>query len=155
MQISSILTTASIFGLLLCGSAQASLGQKAASVDTDRARFSARMATIRVVNYDRHDLTLDSGTVTREYVNGGVVFAVSWQGPVRPDLKQIFADYYPRFQADNTPVGHIRMRRAMASTHSDFIVRTGGHSGAFWGYAYLPTQTPAGFTPATLMETNP
>ena len=144
-----------LLGIAASGSAQASLGQKTASVDADRARFSAKMSTLRLVNYDRHELTLDSGTITREYVSGGVVFAVSWQGPVRPDLKQIFADYYPRFQADNVPAGRIRMRRALASTHDDFIVRTGGHSGAFWGYAYLPAAIPPSFTPAALTGTNP
>ncbi|WP_414996580.1 DUF2844 domain-containing protein [Asticcacaulis sp.] len=128
--------------------AHATLGGKAATVDTDRTRLKARSAAqVDRVNYTVHELTLDSGTVAREFMSSdGTVFAVSWQGPQRPNLKQLFGDsYFSRFQTENKSTARIRMRRAMAVTHSDFVVRTGGHSGAFWGFAYLPQTAPGGF----------
>jgi hypothetical protein len=133
--------------------AYATLGGKAASVDTDRSRLNARIASkVDRTTYTVHEMTLDSGTVAREFVRSdGTVFAVSWQGPQRPNLKQLFGDsYFNRFQSDNKSTARIRMRRAMTSTHNDFVVRTGGHSGAFWGFAYLPQTAPGDFPIQTL-----
>jgi len=145
-----ITVSVGLISLFVGSVAHASLGQRSATVDDDRVKLSARLSVVHAGVYDQHTLSLDSGTVTKEYSSGGIVFAVSWHGPVRPNLKQIFADYYTQFQADNAPEGRIHMRRAMASTHTDFVVRTGGHSGAFWGFAYLPTQVPSGFSSQVL-----
>jgi len=134
--------------MALTSPAHATLGGQASTVETDRARLNARMASKAVLaTYAVHEMTLDSGTTTREFVRpDGTVFAVSWQGPQRPNLKQLFGDsYFSRFQSDNKANPRIRMRRALASTHSDFVVRSGGHSGAFWGFAYLPQTAPGGF----------
>ncbi len=139
--------------MALSAPAHATLGGKAATVDTDRSRLNARMASrAEHTTFTIHEMTLDSGTVAREFVRpDGTVFAVSWQGPQRPNLKQLFGDsYFSRFQSDNKANPRIRMRRALASTHSDFVVRTGGHSDAFWGFAYLPQMAPGGFPIQTL-----
>ncbi|CAM3109663.1 DUF2844 domain-containing protein [Asticcacaulis taihuensis] len=134
--------------LALAVPAHATLGGKAASIETDRARLNARIASrLDQATYSVHEMTLESGTTAREFIRpDGTVFAVSWQGPQRPNLKQLFGDsYFNRFQADNKANPRIRMRRGLASSHSDFVVRTGGHSGAFWGFAYLPQTAPGGF----------
>jgi hypothetical protein len=45
--------------------------------------------------YDRHDLTTSSGTRIRQYVSrAGTVFAVSFEGPVVPDLKVLLGTRY-------------------------------------------------------------
>jgi hypothetical protein len=124
--------------------AQAALGGKSASVDADRAHLRARMSRSVAAGYTTQDLTTDDGTVTREYISSaGTVFAVTWDGPMRPDLKQLFGGYYDRFQAANTGKG--AGRRPLRADLLDFIVRSGGHSGDFWGFAYLPLETPTGF----------
>jgi hypothetical protein len=125
--------------------ALAGLGGKGASVEADRQHFKARMNRSAVAaGYTTQDLTTDDGTVTREYISSkGTVFAVSWTGPARPDLKQLFGPYYDRFQAENTKRGP--GRRPLRADQLDFIMRSGGHSGDFWGFAYLPFETPAGF----------
>ncbi len=150
----SALTSLIVVGALaLSAPAHATLGGKAASIDADRSRLNARMASrAEHTTFTIHEMTQDSGTVTREFVRpDGTVFAVSWQGPQRPNLKQLFGDsYFSRFQSDNKANPRIRMRRALTSTHSDFVVRTGGHSGAFWGFAYLPQTAPGGFPVQTL-----
>ncbi len=129
--------------------AQAGLGGKSASVDADRQHFKARMNRSVVAGYTVQDLTTDDGTVTREYISGnGTVFAVSWTGPARPDLKQLFGPYYDRFQSENARKGP--GRRPLRSDQLDFVMRSGGHSGDFWGFAYLPFEMPAGFDLALL-----
>ncbi|MGZ3304506.1 MAG: DUF2844 domain-containing protein [Asticcacaulis sp.] len=145
----SLLTVAGISAALIVFGhpAQASLGARRESIDADRSHLRARLKSTAAGSYTVHELTGDGGAVTREYTNGaGTVFAVSWVGPSRPDLKQLFGDYFDRFQADNRPAGRIRMRRALAAHDLDFIVNTGGHPGAMWGYAILPGAVPQGFS---------
>ena len=145
-----------VSALALSAPAHATLGGKAATIDTDRSRLNARMASrAEHTTFTIHEMTQDNGTVTREFVRpDGTVFAVSWQGPQRPNLRQLFGDsYFTRFQSDNKTNPRIRMRRALASNHSDFVVRTGGHSGAFWGFAYLPQTAPGDF-PVQILQTD-
>jgi hypothetical protein len=124
--------------------AQASLGARRASIDADVGHLRARLKSTAQATYTEHDLTGDGGMVTREFTNGaGTVFAVSWSGPVRPDLQQLFGDYFPRLQADTQ--GRSRMRRPLRADDIDFVVRTGGHPGAMWGFAVLPGEVPQGF----------
>lgn len=133
--------------------AHATLGGKASTIENDRIRMVGRKSAQTVQGeVTSHEVTLENGTVTRQLTRAdGTVFAVSWQGPVRPNLNQLFGtSYFQRFQSDNAPAGRIRMRRALASTHSDFVVRTGGHAGAFWGFAFLPEVAPVGFSAQSL-----
>ncbi len=139
-------------GLLAAGAAHAALGDHQASVTADGTHFRARVASQARLGFNDNTLTLNSGTTVHEFVgDDGTVFAVSWQGARRPDLKQLFgANYFTRFQADNADMTGRRLRRPLASTHTDFVVRTGGYSGASWGYAYLPGKTPATFSAQNL-----
>ncbi len=134
-----------VVGFGVAAPAWASLGASRASVDTDVAHFKARLKSTAQTNYTVQELTADGGMVTREYSNAsGTVFAVSWDGPVRPDLQQLFGNYFPRFQADVQ--GNGRRHQAMRADDIDFIVRTGGHPGHMWGFALLPGETPQGFS---------
>ncbi len=132
------------FCLAVAAPAQASLGAQRASVDSDVTHLKARLKSTATTAYTLHELSGDGGMTTREFTNGaGTVFAVSWEGPVRPDLKTLFGDYFPRFQADVH--GRARLHKPMRADEIDFIVRTGGHPGAMWGFAVLPAQVPQGF----------
>ena len=46
-----------------------------------------------------HEIATTYGTSVREYRLGadGKVFAVSWSGPVIPDLRQVLGSYYAQF----------------------------------------------------------
>jgi hypothetical protein len=148
---------AAAVALAAAHSAHAELGQTAASINLDQRRLAPRAMSVHAVRAaKRHEMTLGNGGAVREFTNtDGTVFAVSWMGPRRPDLRQLFGSaYFQRFQADNAQTGHIRMRRALASTHADFIVRTGGVSSAQWGYAILPQATPNGFDMRQLTATD-
>jgi len=130
----------------------AALGGRTETVDTDRVRLHARLNRTTVAGGAQHDLTLNDGTVTRQFTNAdGVVFAVSWNGPMRPNLRQLFGDYYPRLQSAAAKTARLHARLAFSANDADFVVRSGGHPGAFWGYAVLPGKVPAGFDASRLV----
>ncbi len=134
--------------------AHAELGGKAATVDADGVRLHARLrrSATAAAGVTQHDLTLGDGTVTRQFTNSaGVVFAVSWNGPMRPDLRQLFGGYYSRLQSAAARTARLHARAAFTANDSDFVVRSGGHPGAFWGYAVLPDRMPAGFDASRLV----
>ena len=135
----------------LTGPAQASLGQRAASVEADRVHLSARMASTAATTHTVQTLTLANGGIVREYLDpDGVVFAVSWRSPGRPDLRQLLGAKFETLQADAVHLGTPRTRRPLAVNRSGLIIHSGGHPGAFWGLGYLPQRIPAGFTASDL-----
>ena len=131
--------------------AYAHLGGPYASVEADRAHMAASLKSTSAVTHTLHTLTLANGDVVKEYTReDGTVFAVTWRGPGRPDLRQLLGDHFQTLQADNAGRAGPRLRRPMAVNRTDFIVQTGGHSGAFWGAAILPQMEPAGFSASDL-----
>jgi len=136
---------AAMLWLLSSSSAQAALGGAQSSVDQDRAHLAARALTTTNSAYSIETLSQANGDVVREFMNpDGVIFAVTWQGPARPDLRQLLGDRFATLQADNA-VRTRRTRAPMSVDRSDFVVHAAGHSGAFWGAAYLPQLLPSGF----------
>src|SRR5580698_5630048 len=76
----------------------ASLGAYEGSVQNDQVSMRARVRTNNTGAYTIHELKSPLGTVVREYVSpGGRVFAVSWQGPFLPDMKQILGRYFGQY----------------------------------------------------------
>jgi hypothetical protein len=137
--------------LMLAAPAWAHLGGAYASVDVDRASLGARLQSVVLSTHTVHTLTLANGGIVREYSRGdGAVFAVTWRAPGRPDLRQLLGDHFATLQADNGAPLRRRTRAPLVVTRSDFVVQTGGHSGAFWGVAVLPQMEPAGFSATDL-----
>ncbi len=124
--------------------ASATLGRSYDSIQADRVRMAAKMASVSTAAYTVHTLSV-AGGVVREYADPqGMVFAVAWRAQGRPDLRQLLGDSYDVMQADNVRVGGPRTRTPLAVRRSGLVLQSGGHPGAFWGFAYLPQQTPAG-----------
>ncbi len=86
--------------LILPATVLAALGGDAASVDTDRVRMQgALMRIARSDTYALHEMRSASGTMVREYVStSGTVFAVVWQGPWLPDLRQVLGNHFDQYQ---------------------------------------------------------
>jgi len=145
-------------GLAICAGsiavaapACAHLGGPRDSVDADRAHLAATLQSTAVGAHTVHVLTLANGGTVKEFARAdGTVFAVTWHGAGRPDLRQLLGVHFDTLQADNAPHGGRRTGRPMAVNRPDFVVVTGGHSGAFWGVALLPRLQPAGFSTAEL-----
>lgn len=79
------------------------------------------------------------GVTTQQFVNSaGTVFAVSWSGPVKPNLQQLLGSYFSQM-----PQG---LGNVLQNSAGDLVVYSSGFMPHFQGYAYLKSQTPAGFT---------
>ena len=119
------------------------LGGSAESVVTDQLKFQAKRAVVEMQEYTLHAISLEDGTLIREYVTpGGKVFGVSWSGRTIPDLSQLLGSYNAEFQsAVHAKTGR---RRAVSVHHSDLVVESSGHMRAFYGRAYLNSMLPSG-----------
>jgi hypothetical protein len=142
-----LLTTAALAGCtaLLCSRAVlASLGGDVTSVETDRVHMKAAKVTQQTsALYTIHEMQTPAGTTVREFANAdGIVFAVAWNGPFQPDLRQALGSYFEAYKA--AP----RARR-YGHTHDivqepGLVVHSAGHMRSFAGIAYVPQLIPAG-----------
>lgn len=129
---------------MLAPAAFASLDGNSASVDADALKLGATSVVQNTLpGFVRKDMTLPSQTHVREYVDGaGHVFAVSWTGPVPPDLHQllgdaIFAQYLGL--ARSAPGRHPVMLES-----GELVIHAGGAARHFFGQAFLPGRLPIG-----------
>ena len=131
--------------------AHASLGGDVSSIEADRiimkSENAAKQTPSPTGSYTLHEITLPSGTLVRQYASStGVVFAVTWTGPMIPNLQQILGDHFQTLvahQSQQNLVGH----RSVSHHAADLVIESSGHPRSFVGRAYLPTAIPAGLTP--------
>lgn len=137
--------------LACCSVARATLGGDAASVETDRVHMTvaraARVTQAASGSFSVHETTLPTGTVVREYLSAaGVVFAVAWSGPFKPDLRQLMGAHFATMAARQA--GHVSAGHPFISQqNADLVVESGGHPRSFVGRAYLPGAIPPGVSP--------
>lgn len=132
------------FAVLMPHVASATLGQPEITVqtDVDRAHAAIKSSEDRTA-YRVHEIQLPSGTVMREFVaQNGTVFAVAWQGPTRPDLRQLLGQYFDTFAA--VPRSKLSDRRHVLIQQGDLVLQSGGHMRALSGSAYLRSAIPSG-----------
>ncbi len=79
-------------------SAGASLGDEVGSIDRDRAALQGVTQVTAGAGYETHEIAHPGGSV-RQYVAGGRVFAVSWEGATTPDLTRLLGTYHTRYAA--------------------------------------------------------
>jgi hypothetical protein len=143
--------TAVALSLIAASPAHAVLGGARSSVDADRAHFAATLRTTTTATHAVQMITLANGGVIREFTGpDGAVFAVTWRGPARPDLRQLLGARFSALQSDNVLPGGRRTRRPLTVRRTDFVLSGMGHPGGFHGFAYLPQQAPTGFSPKNL-----
>jgi hypothetical protein len=128
---------------LMSAPAWAHLGGDVASVQADTAALGAQIRTTPTVQYDVHEISND-GLVVHEYTTRqGQVFAVTWQGPFKPDLHQLLGGYFARLQsATNQP--RSGSHQIFELSRPDLVVVSTGHMRAFQGLAYIPALLPVG-----------
>lgn len=138
-----VLASAALFAALIPCIAAAALGEPEASVQTDGAMFHGSIKTTEHASYRLHEIQLPSGTTLREFAGSdGKVFAVAWNGPNVPNLRQTFGRYYDAFvtAARSKHSGHTHLQ----IQQNDLVVQSIGHMRAFVGRAYLPQAVPSG-----------
>ena len=134
--------------LLLCQvPAYANLGGDAQTVNADREVMRGQLRSTLMQQYDLHEISTDVGTVVHEYVTReGKVFAVTWSGPLPPNLQQLFGSYFEQYQAAAAASAQIHpgMHRQLSIAQPDLVVQSLGRMRAFHGKAYVPSLVPAG-----------
>jgi hypothetical protein len=130
---------------------RATLGGDVASVDANLGRLGGERRVQTVASGKRHDLRLPSGIVVHEYVSAaGAVYAIAWEGPRAPDLRELLGPYFDQLSVRDLrqPVGHHRLE----VNGTDLVVRSSGHRGSFFGRAWVPSLLPRGVDPRTSLD---
>lgn len=136
--LTALLGAAALLPNLAC----ATLGGPEASAAGDSSSLQGSIKSTLRSTYRVHEILLPSGTVLREYaVAGGTVFAVVWEGPNIPDLRQTLGQYFDTYVVEQA---RSASRTQLAIRHEDFVAHVSGHMRAFKGTAYLPQAVPAG-----------
>jgi hypothetical protein len=129
------------------GVARAGLGADAAGVLTDAALLHGTVTTASARQFEIEEITADSSIRVREFLNrSGVVFAVSWSGPVMPDLQPLLGAHFAAYRAGLAALSHPGLHRSVRIASPELVVESGGHLRAYTGRAYLPALIPAGVT---------
>jgi hypothetical protein len=120
------------------------LGGDATSVEADQIHINATRRVSQSNGYVIHELHSSTGSVVREFVSpSGRVFAIAWQAPSLPDLRQLLGPYFDEFQKA-AALSHKPAHAPLFVEHSGLVVQLGGHMRSFTGRAYLPDQLPSG-----------
>jgi Protein of unknown function (DUF2844) len=133
--------------------ALAGLGGDISSVQADRTEMRAQVrATAPTVGYSVEQMQLPSGTVVTEYLApNGKVFAVSWYGPFKPDLRQALGSYVDQYTtAAAQAVHNSGTRRHFQVIGPDLVVQSNGRMRFFYGRAYVPSMLPPNVTAADI-----
>ena len=136
----------SLLILSLPSSLLASLGGDVTSVRADQAKMQGTVRTSSGKAYTLHEIQTATGVAVKEYVSPvGKVFAVTWNGPFHPDLRQLLGVYYDEYtQAVQSQRAQRRGRGPLLIQHPGLVVQISGHMRSFAGKAYVPQQLPAG-----------
>ncbi len=126
--------------------AQAALGGDAASIQADQIHMQGSRRMIAAQSFTVHEIQAATGTVVREYVSAdGKVFAVAWQGPWLPDMRQILGGYFEQYRVAVQSQSGTRMgRRPIMIDEPGLVVQIGGRIRALAGRAYVPEMLPSG-----------
>lgn len=133
----------------------AELGGTMSGVRSDSVRMGARITSTAMSNYTLHSLRRSNSGMVHEFTNArGQVFAVTWSGPGKPDLRTLLGPYFTNYQAGGRAIA-LRahsLRRPPQVSQADLQIQTGGHMGWFHGVAFIPSLAPAGFATSDLPQ---
>lgn len=137
--------TLSLLAVMWCQSALSALGGMPLP-DGQSSVVPAGSSAVSSVDYAVSVTTLLSGTVMREYVNAtGRVFAVSWEGPLLPDLALLLGRYAGEYQQAVQQQRAMGQRGGVVQAHkSQLVMVSRGRMGQFKGHAYVPALVPLG-----------
>ena len=124
-------------------------GQPVTQVQRFTAKAASGASASSAPAVQSQTLQTPQGVTVTEYANAdGVVFAVTWKGPFKPDLQQLLGSYFsPYVSAARTQTQQLNLSLV---TGSDIVVHSAGRMRGFLGVAWVPSLVPAGFDPSTL-----
>lgn len=132
--------------LMLPFPATASLGGDVSSVKSDQVKMQGSLRTSNNNSFAIHEIQASTGVAVKEYVStSGKVFAVTWQGPFHPDLRQLLGPYFDQFaQAEQAQRAQRRGHGPVSLQQAGLVVQVSGHMRSFSGKAYIPQMLPVG-----------
>ena len=116
---------------------------------TLKASKNAALRSTQGSGWVSQQTVLETGTLVQEFASAsdGVVFAVSWQGPVLPDLNGLLGKYFPHFaRAAESRREARRFGGSMQVNAAGLVMNSGGRMRNFSGFAYVPALVPASVT---------
>ncbi len=145
MKLTRIALFPALLTALVATPALAALGADASSVQADLVRMKGALHVTAAAGFTVHEISTAYGTRVREFAGSdGKVFAVAWDGPVNPDLRQVLGDYYAPFvQAAAAAHGS---HRHLAIEQPGLVVQNNGRLRAFSGRAWVPAMLPQNFS---------
>ncbi len=131
---------------ILATPAFAALGDDASSVQSDVAHMQGSLRVTQAQAFTVHEIAAATGTTVREYASpSGKIFAVAWQGPWLPDMRQLLSSYFAQYErALQTSAPGRAGRRPLLIEQPELVVQSGGHMRSFSGRAYIPQMMPQG-----------
>ncbi len=135
------------------GQAPSDLGAAAATA-VPAARALAVTTNAQSGLYKLQATQLENGTTVQEFATlAGVVFALSWRGPVLPDLSALLGSYFSAFKAETDRARSLGKRGSPVKMVSDsLVVNSNGRMRSFFGYAYAPDLIPEGLKIDDLLQ---
>lgn len=136
-----------VLGMVLAFSpkAHATLGERADSITADREALHAVQATSTPHGgYSVQEISSVASQVREYLLPSGVVFGVSWNGRVNPDLTQLLGSYWNEYSVAQQKGVRTFGRRSRKVATPNVVVQTWGHMRNLRGRAYLPALIPAG-----------
>jgi hypothetical protein len=124
----------------------AALGEDASSVQSDVAHMQGSVRITQGQAFTVHEIAAATGTIVREYASpSGKIFAVAWQGPWLPNMRQLLSTYFAQYEQALQAGGPARAgRRPLLIEQPGLVVQSGGHMRSFSGRAYIPQMMPQG-----------
>jgi hypothetical protein len=125
--------------------AQATLGESAASIESDRNVLSAvqRAKTVRD-SFTVQEIQSGS-TIVKEYISpSGIVFGIAWNGLIHPDLTQLLGTYAGEYEEALQQTPRQPGRRRIQVRTNRVVVDKWGHMRNLQGRAYVPALIPSG-----------
>ncbi|MHB1666566.1 DUF2844 domain-containing protein [Thiomonas sp.] len=133
------LSAAAQDGTPIAAASGARLTAKAASASTPAAALPIQSQSIQ---------TPQGASVTEYAGASGPVFAITWRGPFKPDLRQLLGQYFAPFVQGSPRAG---LGLTASVVHGDdIVVHSFGRMRNFYGVAWVPSLVPAGFDVAGL-----
>lgn len=131
--------------------ANAWLGGKVDSVQSDRVFMRGTLKSTAGENYSVQEIRAANGVIVREYVSpSGNVFGISWKGSTRPNLRQVLGPYYDTYgkavQIQRAKRFIRYVRGPVRVEGSGLVVEMGGHMRWYVGRAYVQALMPPGVT---------
>jgi hypothetical protein len=121
--------------------ARAAVGDDVTAVAADQSRMQASLRIMPMQGYAIHELTAPAGATVREYVSStGKIFAVSWSGGWRPNLRDIMGSRYDQYVAATR--GQRRARGPVRIELPGLVVSMGSYLRTFWGQVVLTDLAP-------------